>query len=63
MQVASQHSTYLINMSVNFAQDKNNLLLFTDNLGTEQLELDGGNVVDAAGRVYTYNNACNKSTS
>jgi hypothetical protein len=34
--------------------------LFTDDTGVEQLKLDGGNIVDTAGNIYTYDDAKNE---
>jgi hypothetical protein len=40
-----------------YAKDKNDLPLYTDKIGTERLEIIGGNIVDSAKRVYTYDSA------
>jgi hypothetical protein len=40
-----------------YARDKNGLPLYMDNVGTEWLEIIGGNIVDSAKHVYTYDSA------
>jgi hypothetical protein len=38
-----------------YARDKNDLPLYTDQIGTERLVIIAGNILDSANNVYNYN--------
>jgi hypothetical protein len=53
--VASQLSTYITIMAKpDYTRDKNDLPLYTDNVGTERLVVIAGNILDSANNVYNY---------
>jgi hypothetical protein len=41
----------------NYAKDKNDLPLYTDQIGTERLVIIAGNILDSANNVYNYDRA------